>query len=82
MTNTSDTTQAVTVDAGDLDEAMQSANAWASELRSRAAEVLHTEQDSPDCLVRANGHEFAANRIDKAVARLRRDSHNTLRRTQ
>lgn len=61
----------VVVDYDDLDEAMQSANAWASELRARAARTRESSSTGePD----VRRYEAAADRIDAAVGRLRRDA--------
>lgn len=61
--NANTDTQMVTVDHGDLLEACQAANAWAGQLRRDES---------------ARDFTKAADRIDAAVARLRRDAFDNV----
>jgi hypothetical protein len=60
--------QPVTVDAGDLSEVCQAANAWASVLRTRAEQAQAQGEDP-------KRHIAAADRIDKAAHDLRQQAY-------
>ena len=64
--------QAVAVDNGDLLEAMNAANTWASILRGARHRTSHARRGGD-----TERYVEAADRIDQAVARLRDQAHKS-----
>jgi uncharacterized protein YcaQ len=73
-----DTNPLISVDAGDLDEACQSANAWAGYLRKKNAVPINYH--SPEVIEIHRQNCEAADRIDAAVHRLREATYKELSR--